>query len=257
MSVLQERRGAIALLVMNKPENRNALSPTMIAALQERLDEIASDAAVRAVVLTGAGVFCSGADIANLQKLSSQSPETNKADSAQLAELCKRIYTFPKPIVAAVEGAAIAGGAGLASACDLIVAGASAKFAYTEVKLGFVAAIVSVFLLRSVGEKQARELLLTGKLVSAEHAQRIGLINEIVPDGRSISRALELALEIAKNSAIGLAATKEAIANIPGQGLNEALSYAVGLNAWARSTEELKEGVAAFLEKREPSWRKE
>lgn len=254
--VLLERRDAVAVLTLNRPEARNALSPEVVTALGAHLDAIASDGAARAVVLTGAGrAFSSGADLEHLRALAQQSSEANKADSLALANVLHRLYTFPKPVVAAVEGAAVAGGAGLATACDLVVAGAGARFGYTEVRLGFVAAIVSVFLVRAVGEKHARELLLTGRLVSAEHAYRVGIVNEVVPDGSALERATAIAAEIAGNAATGLAATKEALAALPGMGLEEGLRYAAGLNAWVRTTDDLREGVAAFLEKRPPRWR--
>jgi methylglutaconyl-CoA hydratase len=256
--LLTERRGAVAVLTLNRPEVRNALSPALVAALREALDALEPDDAVRAVVLTGAGgAFSSGADLENLRALASASSEANKRDSLALAATLHRLYTFPKPVVAAVEGAAVAGGAGLATACDLVVCGAGARLGYTEVRLGFVAAIVGVFLVRAVGEKHARELLLTGRLVDAGHAHRVGLVNEVVPDGEALERAVALAAECARNAMTGLAATKEALAALPGMGLEEGLRYAAGLNAWTRTTDDLREGVAAFLEKRAPRWRDE
>jgi methylglutaconyl-CoA hydratase len=250
-----EQRGPIAILTLNRPEVRNALSPALLLALEARLNALEKNQTVRAIVLTGNGIFSSGADLEHLRTLTSNSSEVNKADSNRLAGTLTRLYTYPKPVIAAIEGAAIAGGAGLATACDLIVAGQSAKFGYTEVRLGFVAAIVSVFLLRCVGEKHARELLLTGRLINASEAHRIGLINETVRDGTSLERALEIALEIAQNSTSALSASKEALSVLPGIGLEEGLRYAATLNAWIRSTDDLKEGIAAFLERREPNWK--
>lgn len=249
-------RASIAVLTLTRPEVRNALSADLVRDLHAALVGVRDDAAVRAVVLTGEGkAFSAGADLRALAELSSASSEANKADSARLADLLQAIYTFPKPVIAAVEGAAVAGGAGLASACDLVVAGEDAKFGYTEVKLGFVAAIVMVFLLRAVGEKHARELLLTGKLVPAHEAWRMGLVNEVVPSGTAVERALTLAREVAQGAPTALATTKEMLALVPGMGLSEALRYAVGVNAWTRTTDDLKEGVRAFLDKREARWR--
>jgi methylglutaconyl-CoA hydratase len=250
-----EQRGPIAILTLNRPEVRNALSPTLLRTLEARLNALGTDPSVRVIVLTGNGVFSSGADLENLRALMDNSSAANKADSNRLANILLRLYTFPKAVIAAVEGAAIAGGAGLATACDLIVAGQSSRFGYTEVRLGFVAAIVSVFLLRSVGEKHARELLLTGRLITAPEAHRIGLINEIVPDGTALARALEIALEIAQNSSGAISASKEALSVLPGMGLEEGLRYAATLNAWIRGTDDLKEGVTAFLERRAPNWK--
>ena len=255
-AVLSERRGPVLLLRLNRPEARNALNAELVAALHAEVAAAQTDQGVRCVVLCGARrAFSAGADLKALRELGAASSEANRADSQRLADLLHLIYTGSKPVVAAVEGAAVAGGAGLASACDLVVAGEGAQFGYTEVRLGFVAAIVMVFLLRCIGEKHARELLLTGRLVSATEAHRMGLVNEVAPDGQAEARALELAAEIAEASSTALASTREMLSLLPGMGLQEGLRYAVGMNAWTRTTDELKEGVAAFLEKREPEWR--
>ncbi len=257
-AVVAVRRGPLLLLRLNRPESRNALNAELVSALHAELLAAQDDPAVRCVVLAGAGkAFSAGADLRALRELGTASSEANKADSQRLADLLTLIYTGAKPVVAAVEGAAVAGGAGLASACDLVVAGEGARLGYTEVRLGFVAAIVMVFLLRCVGEKHARELLLTGRLVGAREAHRMGLLNEVVPDGQAEERALELAAEIAQASATALATTREMLSLLPGLGLQESLRYAVGVNAWTRTTDDLREGVAAFLDKREPSWRAE
>ncbi len=257
IDVLLEQRGSVAILQLNRPQQRNALSRELIQAVQLRLDELEPESSIRALVITGGEVFSSGADLASLHRLRNLSSEANKSDAGLLAQLLKRLYTFPKPIIAAVEGYAIAGGAGLATACDLVISSEDAQFAYTEVRLGFVAAIVSVLLLRCVGEKHARELLLSARLIGAAEAHRIGLINEIVPRGQALERAIAVADEIAGNSASGLAATKEILAMLPGMGLEEGLRYATTLNAWTRTTDDLKEGVEAFLAKRSPSWKSE
>jgi methylglutaconyl-CoA hydratase len=254
--VLLERRGAIGVLTLNRPEVRNALSPTLLERVNARLTELEADSSVRVIVLTGAGsAFCAGADLQNLRALSTASAEDNKRDSSLLAGVLRRLYQYPKPVIAAVNGAAVAGGAGLATACDFVIAAEHATFGYTEVKLGFVAAIVSVFLLRAIGEKHAKELLLTGKLVTALEAHRMGLVNEITSSDTVLERSLDIALEIARNSRTALETTKELLSLLPGMGLDEALRHAVGVNAWTRGTDDLREGVAAFLEKREPDWR--
>ena len=257
-AVLVERRGPLLLLRLNRPAARNALNAELVSALHAQLEAAQREPGVRCVVLCSAGrAFSAGADLKALQALGAASSEENRADSQRLADLLQLIYTSRLPVVAAVEGAAVAGGAGLASACDLLVAGAGARLGYTEVRLGFVAAIVMVFLVRTVGEKHARELLLTGRLVPAHEAWRMGLVNEVVPDGGAEARALELAAEIAQGSATALASTREMLSLLPGMGLQEGLRYAVGVNTWTRTTADLKEGVAAFLEKREPTWRAE
>ncbi len=253
--VLLEIQNQIAVLTLNRPEVRNALSPALLEALQTHLAALETNPHIRAVVLTGANnTFSSGADLENLKNLLSASAEMQKQDSSLIAQTLKRIYQFPKPIIAALEGAAVAGGAGLATACDLIVAAETTKIGYTEVKLGFVAAIVSVFLIRAIGEKHARELLLTGKLISALEAQRMGLVNEIVPSGTALTRAVEIARQIAQNSQTALSTTKELLGSLYSFGLEDGLQHAATVNAWIRGTDDLCEGVTAFLEKRSPKW---
>ena len=173
--------GRVATLTLNRPDKRNAISFELIDDLLRALDEVSkSDAII--LILTGAGkAFCSGLDLDNLKALLGRSPEENLKDSQTMVQLFRSIYEFPKITIAAVNGAAIAGGSGLALLCDFTLAAPEAKFGYTEVRIGFVPAIVSTFLLRQVGEKQARDLLLTGRIFDAEEAARLGLISEIVP----------------------------------------------------------------------------
>lgn len=247
--------GPIARLTLASPENRNALSPQMVQDLQEAFEQLQTQETTRVIVLCAEGkVFCSGADLKNLHHLLSASSEENLQDSRKLAQLFETIYMCPKPVIAAVEGKAIAGGAGLASACDLVVASSEAQFAYTEVKLGFVAAIVMIFLLRAVGEKHARELLLTGEAISAAEAYRMGLINRLTEPGQALSRAYSLAEQITRNSPVALSSTKSLLASLPSMGLQEALGHAAQMNAWARTTQDLREGITSFLEKRLPRW---
>src|SRR5579864_7802524 len=173
--------GRVATITLNRPEKRNAISFELIGDLVRALDEVAkSDAIV--LIVTGAGkAFCSGMDLDNLKALLGRSPEENLEDSRTMVQLFRTLYEFPKVTIAAVNGAAIAGGTGLALLCDFTLAVPDAKFGYTEVRIGFVPAIVSTFLLRQIGEKQARDLLLTGRIFGAEEAARMGLISEIVP----------------------------------------------------------------------------
>ena len=256
MSVLQsETRDAVLTLTLNRPEVRNALSGELRVALQEAFARARDDENVRVVVLTGAGrAFCSGLDLGELGTLSTRSSEENLADSAALATLFKLIYTFPKPVIAAVNGHALAGGAGLASVCDLTVLSDAAKLGYTEARIGFVAALVGVFLVRQTGEKAARDLLLSARLVDAAEALSMGLVNEVRPPDEVLPRAVELAHTLKANSPTSLALTKRLLAAVPSLGLDEGLSYATNLNALSRTTADLKEGVAAFLEKRAPAW---
>ncbi len=224
----------------------------MVAELQGALDAAARDP-VKAVVLTGQGkAFSAGADLAYLERLTELPAEANLAHSAELKALFHRLYTFPKPVVAAVNGPAVAGGAGLVLAADLAVMAEGAKIGFTEVRIGFVAALVAVLLVRHLGEKHARELLLTGELVPAEEAYRMGLVNRVVPADELIETAAGLAEKAGAGAPTSIRLTKGLLAELPGMGLNEAFAYATLANAWARETENLREGIRAFFEKRRP-----
>src|SRR5580693_1471700 len=198
----------VATVTLNRPDKRNAISYELIEVLLAALDEVAKSSA-QVLILTGAGkAFCSGMDLDNLKSLVGRSPEQSLKDSEIMAQLFRSLYDFPRPTIAAVNGAAIAGGCGLATLCDFTLAVLEAKFGYTEVRIGFVPAIVSTFLLRQVGEKHARDLLLTGRIIGTEEALRIGLINEIVPAEKLSQRARELASQLMENSPASLACTK-------------------------------------------------
>src|SRR5580692_1358713 len=184
---------AVASVTLNRPDKRNAVSYELIDDLIRALEEVKNSSA-RILILTGAGkAFCSGMDLDNLKALIGRTSEQNIDDSRTMASLFRSLYEFPKPTIAAVNGAAIAGGAGLALLCDFTLAVPEAKFGYTEVRIGFVPAIVSTFLLRQVGEKVARDLLLTGRIFDAQEAVTIGLINEIVSPEKLLARTYELA----------------------------------------------------------------
>jgi methylglutaconyl-CoA hydratase len=244
----------IATITLNRPEKRNAISYELIEELLAALDEVAHSSAL-VLILTGAGkAFCSGMDLENLKALVGRSPEQNVKDSETMAQLFRTLYDFPRPTLAAVNGAAIAGGCGLATLCDFTLAGPEAKFGYTEVRIGFVPAIVSTFLLRQVGEKHARDLLLTGRIIAAEEAHRIGLINEIVPAETLIQRARELALQLLENSPASLACTKRLLSEHARVELDLQIQSAVRENAAIRATRDFREGISSFLEKRKPQW---
>jgi methylglutaconyl-CoA hydratase len=244
----------IATITLNRSDKRNAISFELIDDLLRGLDEIAkSDALV--LILTGAGkAFCSGLDLDNLKALLGRSPEQNLQDSQTMVRLFRALYEFPKVTIAAVSGAAIAGGTGLALLCDFTLAVPEAKFGYTEVRIGFVPAIVSTFLLRQVGEKQARDLLLTGRLFGAEEAARLGLINEIVPPENLMTRARELAALLMENSPTSLRATKQLLTDHARAELDAQLDAALRENAAIRNTADFREGISSFLEKRKPTW---
>jgi len=212
-----------------------------------------SDAIV--LILTGAGkAFSSGMDLDNLKSLLGRSPEQNLEDSATMVQLFRSLYEFPKVTIAAVNGAAIAGGTGLALLCDFTLAVPEAKFGYTEVRIGFVPAIVSTFLLRQVGEKQARDLLLTGRIIGAEEASKMGLVNEIVAPDKLLARARELAALLMENSPASLRATKKLLSDHGRAELDSQIDAAVKENAAIRTTADFREGITSFLEKRKPVW---
>ena len=244
----------VATITLNRPEKRNAISFELIDDLLRALDEVAkSDANV--MILTGAGkAFCSGMDLDNLKALLGRTPEQNLQDSETMVRLFRSLYEFPKVTIAAVNGAAIAGGTGLALLCDFTLATPEVKFGYTEVRIGFVPAIVSTFLLRQVGEKQARDLLLTGRLFGAEEALRMGLVSESVPGENLLSRARELAALLMENSAASLRATKQLLTDHARAELEAQIESAIRENAAIRTTADFREGITAFLEKRKPVW---
>lgn len=249
--------GRVATLTLNRPDKRNALSHELVAALRKALVRAADDEEIRVVVLTGAGnAFSAGADLAALQALQSATPMENAADSEHLAGLFEQIYLHPKPLIARVNGHAIAGGCGLAAVCDFAIASEQAKLGFTEVRLGFVPAIVMVFVLRKLGETAARNLLLRGHLIPAEQAARIGLITHAAPAEKLDAMVGALAHELAtETSGSAVTLTKRMLAQVPGMGLREALGYAAQMNAFARGTADCQAGIAAFLNKQDPPWK--
>ncbi len=246
--------GAIALVTLNRPDKRNAISYELIDELLRVLEEVnGSDASI--LILTGAGkAFCSGMDLDNLRAITSRSEQENLADSQAMAKMFRTLYEFSKVTIAAVNGPAIAGGCGLATLCDFTLASDEAKFGYTEVRIGFIPAIVSAFLVRQVGEKQARDLLLTGRIIGPEEAYRLGLATEMVPSEQLLQRARVLAADLLQNSPASLLATKRLLSNYSVAPLNDQLAAAVQENARIRTTDDFREGVNSFLEKRKPNW---
>jgi methylglutaconyl-CoA hydratase len=244
----------VATITLARPEKRNAISFELIGDLLSALKEVElSDAIV--LILTGEGkAFSSGMDLENLKALIGRSPEQNLKDSETMVRLFRSLYEFPKVTIAAVNGPAIAGGTGLALLCDFTLAVPDAKFGYTEVRIGFVPAIVSTFLLRQVGEKHARDLLLTGRIIGAEEAARMGLINEIVAPEKLMQRARELAAQLMENSPSSLRATKQLLTNHARAELDMHIDAAVRENAAIRTTADFREGISSFLEKRKPEW---
>ncbi|MBX2945943.1 MAG: enoyl-CoA hydratase/isomerase family protein [Cyclobacteriaceae bacterium] len=249
-------RERIAFITLNRPEKRNALSFELISALKQSFDQAESDHEVKVIILQARGeAFCAGADLAYVQKLQHFSYEENLKDSNHLKELYLKIYNHSKVIIAQVQGHALAGGCGLATVCDWVFAVPEARFGYTEVKIGFIPALVSVFLLRKVGEGRARELLLGGELISAERAQAFGLINRVVPPDSLDQEVRAFASKlIVTNAAASMALTKRLISDVAGKSMDEALRLAAEQNAHARGTEDCKRGIAAFLNKEKIIW---
>jgi methylglutaconyl-CoA hydratase len=244
----------IATITLNRPDKRNAISFELIDDLLRALKEVEeSDAIV--LIVTGAGkAFSAGMDLENLKTLIGRSPEQNLEDSETMVRMFRSLYEFPKVTIAAVNGPAIAGGTGLALLCDFTLAVPEAKFGYTEVRIGFVPAIVSTFLLRQTGEKHARDLLLTGRIIGAEEAARMGLVNEIVAPESLMSRARELAALLMENSPASLRATKKLLSDHARAELDFQIEAAVGSNSAVRATADFREGITSFLEKRKPAW---
>jgi methylglutaconyl-CoA hydratase len=244
----------IATITFHRPEKRNALSFQMLDEMVAALEEIErSDALV--IILTGGGkAFCAGMDLDELKSLLGKSHLQNIEDSRRMATFFRRLYDFPKPTIAAVNGAAIAGGTGIATMCDFTLAVRDAKFGYTEVRIGFVPAIVSSILVWQVGHKIARDLLLTGRLFDAAEARRLGLINEIVAPESLMDRAHELAFQISENSPSSLRQTKALINGFIADSLDWQVQQAIEENAAIRQTPDFREGISSFLEKRKPHW---
>jgi methylglutaconyl-CoA hydratase len=253
--VLYELRGSAAVLTLNRADKRNALSRALIAAIDERVARAAADSAVRSLILTGAGpVFCAGMDLAELQESVSGGAEKTPVweDALRLARVYDRIYTLPKPTIAAVNGAAVAGGAGFVTVCDLAVSVPEAKFGYPEVRRGLVAAMVMPHLLRHVGERLARYLLLTGELIDAGEAVRCGFLNAVAPPGQLMETALRWSQALAEGGPDAIARTKSLLARFSRQALS--IEEAAGASAAPRLTEECKQGLEAFFNKRPAPW---
>ena len=255
-NIIVDIRSRIAFVTLNRPEKKNALNDSLVAELTGALTELETDDQVKVIVIKAAGdVFSAGADLDYLQKLQNFSNEENLADSNKLKELFLKIYTNKKIVIAQVEGHAIAGGCGLASICDFCFSVPEAKFGYTEVKIGFIPALVSVFLSRKLKGADVRELLLTGSLIDANRAEEIGLINAVLEKNKINEWVQQFAKSLCEEvSAQSIASTKELLSKIPSMNLNDALNLAAEMNAKTRASEDCRKGIDAFLKKEKLTW---
>jgi methylglutaconyl-CoA hydratase len=245
-----EIKNEIGILTLNRPEKRNALHPELVRQMKLKLSEVEKDESVKVLIITGEGkAFCAGADLEYLSEMRNYSSIQNEKDSRELAELFLLIYKFSKPVMAAVNGAAIAGGCGLVSVCDIIVADElNAKFGYSEVKIGFIPAIVSTFLIRRVGEGVAKQLLLSGDIIEAKRAYEIGFVNYLCSNALEFS--MDFASKLKSNSQQSMELTKNMIKNVSGLSVEDAVEFSIGLNTISRTTNDFKNGLNNFLQKK-------
>lgn len=251
----------IHTILLNRPEKRNALTPQLITDLTQALEAAAASPGCRVVIISGAGsAFCAGLDLEHLRAMSEASgsdprfAETFQTEAETIANLLHTIYCFPRPTIAAVNGPAVAGGMGIATLCDFTLAVPEAKFGYTEVRIGFIPAIVSAYLRAQIGDKHARDLLLTGRLISAEEARILGLVTRIIPEPELMHEARTLAHLLLRNSPSALEATKRLLTRFAERTLADDIEAAIRANVQARANGDFREGVRAFLEKRDPQW---
>jgi methylglutaconyl-CoA hydratase len=255
--LLYETSHRTATITLNRPEKRNALDDIMVADLTAAFLQAGRDPNVKVILLQANGpAFCAGADLDYLSRIAKYDLEENRADSAKLANLFRTIYELRKPVIAAVNGPALAGGCGLATVCDIVIAAEeTASFGYTEVRIGFIPAVVMIFLMKRVGEAAARELILRGNVVTANEAAKIGLVNSVVP-AAVLHKAVEtLANELIHNNSLhAMGLCKEMLSKLHGLNLVDSLEFAANMNAAARMTPDCKAGVAAFLNKEKIQW---
>jgi len=247
ISLVEENN--IAIIKLNRPEKRNAFHPNMVNQISDAIAKISADKRTKALIITGEGSsFCAGADLEYLSSMQNYSSIENEKDSENLAEMFLSIYKLPIPTIAAVNGPAIAGGCGLASVCDFIVADTErAKFGYTEVKIGFIPAIISIFLIRKIGYENAKKLFLTGDLLTAKAACEKGLVDEI--SNKVLEDSILFAKKVISNSLSSYTVIKSMMNDISSMSVNDAVNYCIQLNTLSRSTEDFKEGIKKFLNK--------
>ena len=257
MDVLEiERRGPAAWLWLNRPELRNALNDQVLHSISSSLQELEKDPACRVVVLAGRGqAFCAGGDLSRMAQAAKMNRAKSKAEAGRFARLLYRMHTYPKPLIARVHGAAFAGGMGLVAACDLVVAAEEAEFCLPEVKIGLVPAMISPYIVRAMGEQQARRYVLTGERLAAREAQRIGFVHECVAAAELDARVERFAAQLAQAGPQALARSKKLLASVAKAAITPKLSQqTAAVLADVRAGEEAREGIRSFLEKRRPGW---
>ncbi len=254
-TITVNKRNVHLTITLNRPEKMNAFNGILVGELKSAFRYAEEQSGIRTVTLKGAGkAFCSGADLSYLKEMQSFGKYENLKDSLTLAEMFFDIYSFPKPVIAIVDGPALAGGCGLASVCDFVLATPDSKFGYPEVKIGFVAALVSIFLVRQIGERRARELLVGGRLIDAAEALQIGLINAVHEHQGLKAAHIELQKDLARNSTQAMKKTKEIFTGFIYPEIETELKKLAWLNAAFREKDDFLEGISAFIEKRRPSW---
>jgi methylglutaconyl-CoA hydratase len=251
----------IQTILLNRPERRNALTPQLIDDLTQALEAAAANRHCRVVILTGAGsAFCAGLDLDHLRAMGerpasgTQFAADTRTEAQAVADLLRTLYSLPRPTIAAVNGAAVAGGMGIATLCDFTLAVPEAKFGYTEVRIGFIPAIVAAFLRNQIGDKRSRDLLLTGRLLTAADAAELGLVTRVVAEPELMHEARSLAESLLRNSPAAMEATKRLLTTFSDRYLPDDVESAIRANVQARATRDFREGISAFLEKREPRW---
>jgi methylglutaconyl-CoA hydratase len=249
----------IHTILLNRPEKRNALNHQLIEELTDALESFAASPTCRVLIVSGAGsAFCAGLDLEHLRAMIPQSGAAAildyRLDAERIAGLFRTLYTLPKPSIAAVNGPAIAGGMGIATLCDFTLAVPEAKFGYTEVRIGFIPALVSAFLRTQIGDKACRDLLLTGRILSAEEARALGLVTRVVAEPDLIPEANALAQRLLRNSPAAMESTKRLLHQFTDRHLPDDIEAAIRASVDARGSADFEEGVTAFLEKRDPAW---
>ncbi len=248
--VLYHAADGVARITLNRPDKRNALNDELISGMKDALRRANNDPSIRAIVVSGAGEdFCSGADLAALQKISKASVSENLKDAQSLMELFLLMRTVSRPVIAAVQGRALAGGCGLATACDVVLAARSSRFGYPEVKIGFVPAMVMAILRRNVSEKHAFQLLTLGEDLSAEEGERLGLVNRVFEDETFEAEVDAFVRRFARVSSSAVALTKQLLYRTDAMSFEDALHFGVDANVIARMSEDCRKGIERFLKK--------